>query len=635
MDLETQPTELSDRALAPSTLLSGIVDALPSPVVVKDARHRWILANQLGCAMVGRPREELLGRSEIDFLPIEVARACWAHDDAVLSTGETGESEERYEVPGRGPRTLLARKSLHHDEAGHPLLLCVFTDLTVRAETEALRREQHFRQLADLLPQVIWTARLDGTLDFINRRTARYAGARLEQALGTGWLELVHPDDRDRVARRWARSVQSGKPFEVQYRLRTTDGSYHWALVRACKGRTPEGDVRWFGVVTDIQAQKDLEAALREEDRRKDDFVAMLGHELRNPLTPIRNAVQLLQRAELPPGGRERAVGMVDRQVARITRLIDDVLDLSRITRGKLVLRRDRFDLREPIRTLLDDRREELAAQGLRLEAELPPEPVWLDGDRARIAQAAGNLLENAVHHTDRGGAVRVALRGDAGQARLDVSHTGIGLRPDVLERIFVPFTQVEGDAGRRGGLGLGLSLVRLLAELHGGRVEARSEGRGRGACFTLRLPLAAAPAPAPSPPRPTAAAEGSDPAHGLRILVVEDNADAAETLQLLLELEGHQVKVAGTAEDGLARARADHPDVVLSDIGLPGMSGYDLARRLRADPDSPRLVAISGYGQARDREEAFQSGFEHHLTKPFDLDRLRQVLASMQSGTG
>jgi len=490
-----------------------------------------------------------------------------------------------------------------------------------------------FRRLADALPQIVWTALPDGELDYVNARGPEYAGVTVEDALRHGWLEFVHPDDRKRVWDRWQQSLRSGDVYECEYRLRRHDGIYRWQLVRALPLPDAQGRVqRWFGTATDVEDQKRAQETLQQEDRRKNDFLAMLSHELRNPLTPIRNAVGLLRRAAPGTAPFERAMTIVERQVALLARLIDDLLDLSRITRGKIVLKKERFDMSALVRTLVDDRRESLEAGGLTVELSLPDQQLPVEGDTARVAQAIGNLLENAQKYTDPGGLVRVEARAERGAAVLVVRDTGIGVGRSALEHVFAPFVQVARPGAARGGLGLGLSLVRYLAELHAGSVEAHSEGEGHGSTFTLRIPLAGGvPAAATSPPPPPSTTR--EPVRSRRVLVVEDNSDAAESLRLMLQLDGHQVEVVATGEEGLERAREARPDVVICDIGLPGISGYDLARTLRADPTiGAHLVAVTGYGQAQDREDALRSGFERHLTKPYDHRDLQQVLADLGS---
>jgi signal transduction histidine kinase len=367
-------------------------------------------------------------------------------------------------------------------------------------------------------------------------------------------------------------------------------------------------------------------ALLVEADRRKNEFLAMLAHELRNPLAPIRNGLEILRLAGNNAQVREEARSLVERQVNHLSRLVEDLLDVSRITHGKMRLQRQRLDLARLARTTAEDRRPTLEQAGLRLTLELPEVPVWVMGDETRLAQVLNNLLDNAAKFTDRGGEVMVRLRREPGpQAVLSVRDTGVGWQPALLERLFEPFAQEDRTLGRAGGgLGLGLALVKGLIELHGGRVNAVSEGPGKGAEFLVRLP--AAPEPAALSQMPA----GSRPTgEQLRILVVEDHCDAAETLRLLLELLGHQVKVAHSGPEGVRAAGQWRPDVVLCDIGLPGLDGYGVARALRQDQATAkaRLVAVTGYGQEEDRRRAFEAGFDHHLTKPVGPEELETLL--------
>ncbi len=382
----------------------------------------------------------------------------------------------------------------------------------------------------------------------------------------------------------------------------------------------------------DLTEQVRTAEALRETARRKDEFLALLGHELRNPLAPIRNAVHLLRQAGNDEALLERTRGMIERQVEHMTRLVDDLLDVSRISQGKILLRRERLDLIELVCHAVDDHRDGLEAGGLQLDLAVPEEPVWVEGDRTRLSQMVGNLLHNAAKFTDPGGRVTVELGVDPPAApktaEIAVRDTGIGMDAEMLERLFETFSQADRSLARsRGGLGLGLALVKGLADLHGGEVEAASGGLGQGARFTLRLPLAsaeAAPLEEPEIPAPSAGAR--------RVLVVEDNADAAESMQLLLELRGFAAAIAGDGLAGLELARQFRPDVVLCDIGLPGgLDGYAVARALRADPAFAglRLIALTGYGQAEDQRQAYAAGFDLHLTKPVDPAKLFQLLAA------
>ncbi|HEY3359063.1 MAG TPA: PAS domain S-box protein [Polyangia bacterium] len=655
--------------------LESLVNALPNPVFVKDEAHRWIILNESYCRFMGYTREELLGKSDFDFFPKEEAEVFWQKDDLVFRGGETNENEERFTDGAGRLHVILTRKSLHIDALGHRILLGVITDITERKQMEEqLRRsrdeldqrvaartaelqranqllrediaerqrveahlresEERFRQLADSMPQIVWTGGPDGAADFINGKWAEYTGRPQAAGLGLGRAQAVHPDDLPAAMMILERGVALGEPFEAEYRLRRADGGYRWHLGRALPARGADGKVRrWYGTSTDIEEQKRAQEALREEDRRKDEFLAVLGHELRNPLTPIRTAAHLMRRLAPAHPDLARAQQIVERQVAQMTRLIDDLLDLSRITRGKILLRPERLDLVELIRSLLHDRAEDLRAHGLTVETRLPDRPLFLHGDPARLAQAVGNLLDNAAKFTDPGGRIAVQLAADADGAgpgaTITVRDTGIGMDEETLRRAFVPFAQGDRSLERgRGGLGLGLSLVKGLATLHHGTVRAESAGPGRGSELTIWLPLApeeAAAAPQPAPPRL--------PKRAHRVLVIEDNQDAAELLQLTLSLAGHDVRVAKNGEEALACAGQYRPTVVLSDIGLPGrMNGYDVARAVRADPAlaTARLIAVTGYGQAEDKRRAFDAGFERHVTKPFDVAALELLLGEL-----
>ncbi|WP_437730037.1 ATP-binding protein [Sorangium sp. So ce1335] len=386
---------------------------------------------------------------------------------------------------------------------------------------------------------------------------------------------------------------------------------------------------------------RQAQEALREADRRKDEFLAMLAHELRNPLAPLLNAVELLKVAGPATPVVDRARTIMDRQIGHMTRLVDDLLDISRISRGKIALSAERLDVVELARAAALDYRPLLDARGVRFELALPTEPVWLLADATRLAQAIGNLLQNANKFTDNGDSVRLSVVPDPGRGvvTVEVADTGIGMDPAILERIFEPFTQADRSLARsRGGLGLGLALVKGVVELHGGAVRAASAGVGRGAQIAIALPLdAAAPRPrgAAAARRPAAAASAGV---ARRILIIEDNHDAADSLRMLLERRGHAVSVAHSGADGVAAARTAPPDVILCDIGLPGdMNGYGVARALRGESalKATRMVALTGYGQDDDRRLAHAAGFDAHLTKPVTQAMLERLLADLASPSG
>ncbi len=372
------------------------------------------------------------------------------------------------------------------------------------------------------------------------------------------------------------------------------------------------------------QALQRSTAALQETDRHRSEFLAMLSHELRNPLAAILSGLGVLERTEPDSQQAGRARVVVRRQLQQLGRLVDDLLDITRITRQKVQLQRAPVDLVHLLRGAADDHGPLMEARGLRLELELPEERIWLDADPARLAQVVGNLLQNAAKFTDRGGRVRISLSVIGGErAVIRVADTGIGIDPATLERLFEPFTQAERSLARtRGGLGLGLSLVKGLVELHGGTVRAISEGEGRGTEVVVELPVAQARLPLPTPPPPAVV-------RGRRVLLVDDNADAAESLGALLELAGHRVALEHRGQDGLLHAKREPPDAVLCDIGLPDMDGYEVARRLRADPALRNviLVALSGYALDEDLRRAEEAGFDAHVAKPATLERLLELI--------
>jgi PAS domain S-box-containing protein len=365
-----------------------------------------------------------------------------------------------------------------------------------------------------------------------------------------------------------------------------------------------------------------------EADRRKDEFIAMLAHELRNPLAPLRNSLQIIRLADHDPAMMDRARDMMDRQVTHLARMVDDLLDASRITLGKVRLRAERLDLATVARQVVADRRAEADAKGVALDARTPTD-VWVNGDPTRLAQILDNLLTNALKFTPAGGRVEVRIEPTDGQAAMIVRDSGAGIGPDMLPRLFQTFAQADRTLDRSaGGLGLGLAIVKGLTELHGGTVRAESAGLGRGATFTVTIPTRTE-APALSAPSPAAARPA---ARRLKVLVVEDNHDAADSLRILLEVYGYQVQVAHNGPDGVRAAEEYRPDVVVCDIGLPGMDGYRVARALRENPATAaaRLIALTGYGQEEDRRRAREAGFDEHLTKPADPAKLESLLAAV-----
>jgi PAS domain S-box-containing protein len=378
-------------------------------------------------------------------------------------------------------------------------------------------------------------------------------------------------------------------------------------------------------------ALREANARLLESDQRKNEFIAVLSHELRNPLTPIGNSLYVLEHA--PAGGNQaqRAREVIARQVNQLVHLVDDLLDVTRITRNKIQLQRARIDLCDVVRRSVEDQRSIFEQGEIRLETSLPETPVPINADTTRVAQMVSNLLQNAAKFTPRGGVTKVSLTCDHARklANIRVVDNGLGMSPQTLARLFQPFMQVDKTLDRsRGGLGLGLALVKGLAELHGGQVQACSEGLGQGAELVVRLPLDETPS------SPCAIEADSHVNPGRRVLIIEDNVDAAESLRDALRFGHHDVEVAYNGPDGLARARSFRPEVVLCDIGLPGMDGYDVARALRADTQlrQARLFALSGYALPQDLQRAHEAGFEGHLAKPPRMEAIENLLANLGS---
>lgn len=440
------------------------------------------------------------------------------------------------------------------------------------------------------------------------------------------FLKQVHPEDRDRMRQAFEATIKDGKTRQEEHRIVTSIGETKTLLATVELERDESGaPSRLIGVELDITERKNLEQALATANRRKDDFLAVLSHELRNPLAPIRSGLYVLQRA--PPGSAQsqRMLTVMERQVTHLTRLVDDLLDVTRIGRGKVQLKRERLELGELVRRTVEDHRAAFTANSVQLEGKVASKPMWLDADSTRIAQIVGNLLGNAAKFTPSGGRVEVVLEQDDGKAVLRVTDSGIGIGQELLSVVFEPFMQADRTLDRaRGGLGLGLALVKGLVELHGGTVTARSQGLNQGAQFTVRLPLVEPLRQAPEKP--------VREVQPRRVLVIEDNLDAASSLQEALELDGHEVDVAHNGPDGLALARARQPEIVLCDIGLPEMDGHEVAREFRRDArfDGVYLVALSGYALPEDIQRSHQSGFDRHLAKPVSFEKLEELFAEL-----
>lgn len=528
----------------------------------------------------------------------------------------------------------------------------VFQDITERERLfEELRRsEERFRHLLFALPAAVYTTDREGRITLFNDHAIELWGQRpdLERDRWCGSFRIFRPDGTPLPHEEcpMAVTLRERRPVRGQEILvERPDGRRvcvlpHPELLRDASGEV----VGAVNMLIDITDRKRAEEELRGRseqiaelvreleaaDRRKNDFLATLAHELRNPLAPIRHALQLLHMAVDKPDVRQQALSVIDRQLGQMVRLIDDLLDVSRITNNKLQLRKERIELAAAIHSALETTRPLIEAAGHEISVMLPPEPVYVEADLTRLAQVFTNLLNNSTKYTERGGRIRLAVETRDGEAVASVRDTGIGITAEHLPHLFEMFSQASPALERSGGgLGVGLALARGVVELHGGSIEARSAGPGQGSEFTVRLPLAAVP----EQERPRSSDDEKDlrARSRTRVLIADDNRDSAESLSLLLELTGYEISTVHDGLEALQAAAAHRPEVALLDIGMPKLNGYEVARRIREQPwgKGMLLVAITGWGQEDDKQRAWEAGFDHHLTKPVGLADLQRLLAA------
>ena len=610
----------------------------PFPIgVLRGPQHVFELANPEALRVWGKT-SAIVGKPVAQAMPELVGQPFIGLLDEVLRTGVAFEGRESLARMARGPGGALEDAWFNfvyaplRDASGRAegVLVCGFevTDQVVArravegALTEAARlnaeladAERLFRTMADHLPELAWAAQPDGHIDFYNRRWYEYTGTDFAQMEGWGWKAVHDPAVLDEVLARWRNSLATGTPFEMEFPLRGADGKFRWFLTRVNPLRDASGRIaRWIGTNTDIHEQ-------RESSRRTNEFLAMLGHELRNPLSPILTAIDLMRMR----GHESRELQVIDRQARHLVRLVDDLLDVARITRGRIELKRHPFQLSDAIATAVEIARPQIELHQQTVHLSLHAELV-LHADATRVAQAIANLVTNAAKYSPPGSAIHVVTERRGGFAVIRVRDQGIGIPKDMLGKVFDLFTQLpQGKDRSQGGLGLGLAIVRSLVELHGGTVTAKSDGPGKGSEFVVELPLPAKPAELPATPDDVPKLSTTP---RTRVLVVDDNEDAVALLSEGLELLGYEVRTACDGPSAIRIAGQFHPQIGLLDIGLPGMDGYELARKLRPVlPSGSRLIALSGYGQESDRRASKEAGFALHLTKPVDLTELQRAL--------
>ena len=527
---------------------------------------------------------------------------------------------------------------------------CFTRDVTERKRIEGMLGdgERQYRALANSMPNLAWMAKPDGWIYWFNDQWYAYTGTTPADMEGWGWQSVHDPIVLASVTERWRRSIETGTPFEMVFPLRGADGQFRRFLTRVNPVRDAHGQVvHWFGTNTDVETERlatEANVVLREREesarlqveatnRAKDEFLAMLGHELRNPLSPILTALQLMKLRGADGSERERVI--IERQVTHLTRLIDDLLDVSRIAGGKVELKEEIIEIAEVVAKALETAGALLEQRLQTLTVDVPHDNLAVKGDPTRLTQIVSNLLTNAAKYTSIGGRIAVRADEDRGDVVLRIVDSGIGIAPDMLPRIFDLFVQERQAIDRaQGGLGLGLTIVRNLVERHGGSVSARSDGAGCGSEFIVRLPrVKAARRIGSGKPRLVApAAPAMARSDAVRILIVDDNEDGAEMLAAALTARGFHTSISLDASSAVSAAENFSPSIALLDIGLPVMDGYELADRLRAAAglEDIRLIALTGFGQESDRQKTRDAGFDHHLVKPVDLQVLEKVIAEL-----
>ncbi len=589
--------------------------------------------------LLGYEEQEIVGRDgSILFIPEDIERG--VPEQEIEKALDRGRAEnERWHVRNDGTRFWASGLLMPMRDGGGAVgLLKIMRDTTEQKRTE--QELEVSRERLDLVVNSsevgLWYCDLpfDGLV--WNPKCKEHFGLApdAEVTIDT-FYERIHPEDREVTRRAIERSIGDRSEYDAEFRTVDPQGRVRWVRAIGQPFYDVEGTpLRFDGITVDVTGRIEQEQALREADRRKDEFLATLAHELRNPLAPIRNALHLMRRPD-GDGEMESERAMAERQVTHLARLIDDLMDVARISQGKIDLHREAVDLATIVSQSVETARPQIDDRRHRLTVSLPGEAIRLEADPTRLEQVLWNLLNNSAKYTEPGGEITLTVEPDGGEAVLRVQDTGIGIRPEMLPNVFDMFVQVDDHKGHsQGGLGIGLSLVRTLVEMHGGSIAAHSEGPGMGSEFVVRLPILARAKGKDTQARGHHGGPADRPP-SRRILVVDDNVDAARSLaRLLARLYDQEVRVAHDGPEALAIAGEFLPEVVLLDIGLPGMDGNEVARRLRLRPEFRRalLVALTGWGQEDDVARSKEAGFDHHLVKPADPDALKGLLEGWQA---
>ena len=626
--------------------LSSIGDA----VITTDAAGRVTFLNRVAESLTGWLTADAAGRPLPEVFQVINEQTRRPVENPALRALRDGT------VVGLANHTvLIARDGTERpvDDSAAPMrdgsgatvgAVLVFRDITERHRTEAERERllqevkgerERLRLALDAGQTGVWDWDIAAGRITWSDRVAEFYGMRPGEFDGTVdmFLRHLHPEDADRVMDAIRASVEEDAPYLIECRIVPKGGAVRWITTAATVIRDTAGrPVRMIGATTDVTDRKRAEQELREAGRRKDEFLALLAHELRNPLAPLRNGLQVMRLAGDDANAVARARAMMERQLAHMVRLIDDLLDVSRIGRHKMELRRARVGLADVVDNAVETARPVIEAAGHNLCVSLPPEPVLLDADLTRLAQVLSNLLTNSAKYTKSGGHIWLTAERRGDEVVASVRDTGIGIPAEALPHVFDMFSQVDRSIERStGGLGIGLALVKGLVEMHGGTVEAESDGPGKGSTFTVRLPaLGASDGPM------SATSPGDDRLLSVskrRILVVDDNQDSARTMSGLLTLLGHEVRTAFDGMEAVEAAQQFVPEVILMDVGMPRLNGYEAARRIREQPwgRDVIIIALTGWGQAGDRLQSREAGCDDHLVKPVNLPDLEKLLAELE----
>ena len=628
-------TDITERWLAQQHLAAMVESAMDAIVSVDESLH-IVLFNPAAERMFGLPAGEALGKSLEQLLPEELRRVHAQHIHSFSSAGAAKRNlENRSGMHGwraNGELFPIEASLSQVEVQGHKLFTVILREITERKRVEvALLETQADLNRAQAVGQIgSWRLNVQrNELRWSDENHRIFGIAKGTPLTYETFLSIIHPDDREYVDRTWQAALH-GAPYDIDHRL-IVHGAVKWVREKAELEFDAAGQLLGgFGTTQDITELKLAEQVLIEADRRKDEFLAMLGHELRNPLTPIRNAAQVLARMQSPEPQVCWAQEIIERQVVHLTRLVDDLLDVSRIVRGKVALRQETLLLATVVNQALDMARPLVEAKGHRFELRLPERPVWLRGDPVRLAQVLLNLLDNAAKYTPEGGYIELDIGVGGETIEIKVRDNGIGIPEELRPHVFDLFQQGDRALDRsQGGLGIGLTLVKRLLEMQGGQIEAASAGPGLGAEFTIRLPALVDASTAAG----GAVAKTPSEMARCRVLVVDDDPAVADSMAALLAIEGNIVRTAANGEAALALARDFRPRLVLLDIGLGGMDGYQVARRLRAQQGADEklcLVAVTGYSHEEARARVREAGFDRHLVKPVHPEAIYALLAEI-----